>query len=181
MMPRKTEHFFFNIKLVPLGPLVLIAALTLTVHAQKATHDDVTGITEVTSERLTVFQFHGFWVPPTKVYLKSFVIHNKGGEPIGGFKISVFNTTGWFPRPSDLLYVLADGQRYQFEVPLDPPKRSKRFDSVTTEIAYQVDANVLNTILNAKSVEMRVDNWSFSLKENQLKKLRKPFTMSSQK
>jgi hypothetical protein len=168
----KRQHLALVIK-----TLILVLALVLTAQAQKTNYDKLTGTTEVTSERLTVYSFHGFLVPPTKVYLRSFVLHKKD-ETISGLRVSVFNTTGWFPRPSDLLYILADGQRYQYEVPLDVPKRKKHLDTVTTEIDYPIDANTLKAILSSKSVEMRVDNWSFTLKEKQLEKLRKPSVAS---
>ncbi len=90
---------------------MIILALTLTAQAQKTTRDKLTETTEVRSDRLTVFQFHGFWVPPTKVDLSSFVRH-KEDETISGLRVWV-NTTGWFPKPGEVLYIKADGQRYE--------------------------------------------------------------------
>lgn len=78
-------------------------------------------------------QFHGFWVPPTKVDLSSFVRH-KEDETISGLRVWVLNTMGWFPKPGEVLYIKADGQRYEYEAPLEEPKRIKHLDTRRTEV-----------------------------------------------
>lgn len=85
---------------------------------------------------------------------------------ICGLTLRWFAMRGWFARPGEKLYIIADGKHY--EVKPDDALLS----SGLTVLLYSFDPAELNKILSSASVEMKVADLTFQLKEKQLKKLR---------